>query len=202
MSSFTSLPSRPSGSDNSAAESHIGHIVNILDGTVTDAEIVVKDGLISDVVPCCVPEDAPYYLPGFIDSHVHIESSMMLPAEFARIAGRHGTVGAICDPHEIANVLGAAGVELMLERKDIVVLSEMMNYPGVLNEDPEVMAKIDAARRMGKPVDGHAPGLTGGDRRKYSAAGISTDHECTGLDEARDAVASGMKILIREGSAA
>lgn len=227
----------------STSDSFSGHIVNVLDGTVTGAEIVVEDGLISDIVPCDVPDDAPYYLPGFVDSHVHIESSMMLPAEFARIAKRHGTVGAVCDPHEIANVLGVPGVELMLdnsrqtdfyfgfgapscvpscgtdietsgevldskavasllERDDILMLSEVMNYPGVLNADAEVMAKIDAAKRVGKPVDGHAPGLMGEDRRKYSASGISTDHECTGLDEAREAVASGMKVLIREGSAA
>lgn len=220
-----------------------GHVVNIIDGTVTDAAIVVKDGIISAVTPCKVPDDAPYFLPGFIDSHVHIESSMMLPTEFARIAKRHGTIGALCDPHEIANVLGVPGVKLMLdnakqtdfyfgfgapscvpscstdietggeildsgtvasllERDDIFMLSEMMNYPGVLNGDPEVMAKIEAAKRAGKPVDGHAPGLLGKDRSRYAATGISTDHECSHLDEARDAIASGMKVLIREGSAA
>lgn len=220
-----------------------GHVVNVIDGTVKDAGIIVENGIISSVTPCEVPDDAPYYLPGFIDSHVHIEASMMLPAEFARIAKRHGTVGAICDPHEIANVLGVPGVELMLEnagktdfyfgfgapscvpscgtdietsgeildckavaslleREDITMLSEMMNYPGVLNGDAEVMAKIEAARRAGKPVDGHAPGLRGEARNRYAAAGITTDHECTQLDEARDAVASGMKVQIREGSAA
>ncbi len=228
---------------NGTTESYAGRVVNILDGTVTDAKIVVKDGIIAGVIPCDVPDDAPYYLPGFVDSHVHIESSMMLPSEFARIAKRHGTVGAVCDPHEIANVLGVAGVELMLDnarntdfyfgfgapscvpscgtdvetsgeildskavasllkREDIMMLSEMMNYPGVLNADAEVMAKIDAARRVGKPVDGHAPGLVGEGRSQYAAAGISTDHECTQYEEARDAVASGMKVLIREGSAA
>ena len=228
---------------NGTTESYAGRVVNILDGTVTDAKVVVKDGIIDGVIPCDVPDDAPYYLPGFVDSHVHIESSMMLPSEFARIAKRHGTVGAVCDPHEIANVLGVAGVELMLDnarntdfyfgfgapscvpscgtdvetsgeildskavasllkREDIMMLSEMMNYPGVLNADAEVMAKIDAARRVGKPVDGHAPGLVGEGRSQYAAAGISTDHECTQYEEARDAVASGMKVLIREGSAA
>lgn len=227
----------------SPSESYAGHIVNILDGTISDAEIVVKDGVISEITPCAVPEDAPYYLPGFVDSHVHVESSMMLPAEFARIAKRHGTIGAICDPHEIANVLGVRGVELMLdnsgksdfyfgfgapscvpscgtdietsgeildskavasllEREDIIALSEVMNYPGVLGADPEVMAKIEAAKRVGKPIDGHAPGLMGEERMRYAAAGISTDHECSELDEARDAIASGMKVLIREGSAA
>ena len=222
---------------------YIGHVVNVLDGTMTDAEIVVKEGVITAITPCDVPDDAPYYLPGFVDSHVHIESSMMLPTEFARIAKRHGTVGAICDPHEIANVLGIAGVELMLDnarqtdfyfgfgapscvpscgtdietsgeildskavasllkREDITMLSEMMNYPGVLNADAEVMAKIDAAKLVGKPVDGHAPGLVGEGRNQYAAAGISTDHECTQYEEARDAVNAGMFVLIREGSAA
>ncbi len=220
-----------------------GHVVDLVAGTVTDAEIVVRDGVISEINPCEVPADAPYLIPGFIDSHVHIESSMMLPEEFARIAKSHGTVGAICDPHEIANVLGVPGVELMLdnskladfyfgfgvpscvpscgsdiersgavldsktvaallERDDIYVLSEMMNYPGVLGGDPEVMAKIAAAKAAGKPVDGHAPGLRGADRAAYAAAGISTDHECSQPDEARDVVACGMKVLIREGSAA
>ena len=243
MSSAFDLSSCGLGVKKSNTESHIGHVVNILDGTVTDAEIVVKEGIVTDITPCDVADDAPYYLPGFVDSHVHIESSMMIPTEFARIAKRHGTVGAICDPHEIANVLGIAGIELMLDnarktdfyfgfgapscvpscgtdietsgeilgieavasllkRDDITMLSEVMNYPGVLNADAQVMAKIDAAKRVGKPVDGHAPGLVGERRSRYASAGISTDHECTELDEARDAVASGMKVLIREGSVA
>ncbi len=224
-------------------DSYKGHVVNVVEGTVTDAEIIVKDGVIAAVRPCEVPEDAPYYLPGFVDAHVHIESSMMLPAEFARIAKRHGTVGAICDPHEIANVLGVPGVEMMLDnakqadfhfgfgapscvpscgtdietsgavldaddvaallaRDDIHMLSEMMNYPGVLFGDAGVMVKLDAAGKAGKPVDGHAPGLRGGERMKYAAAGISTDHECSELDEARDAIDAGMMIQIRSGSAA
>ncbi len=220
-----------------------GHVVDLVAGTVRDAEVEVRDGAIARISPCEVRSEAPYLLPGFVDAHVHIESSMMLPAEFARIAKRHGTVGAVCDPHEIANVLGVAGVELMLDnarqtdfhfafgapscvpscstdieeggavldsvavgsllkRDDIFMLSEMMNYPGVLFADPEVMAKIAAAREAGKPIDGHAPGLRGEDRARYAAAGIGTDHECSQLDEARDAVACGMKVLIREGSAA
>lgn len=220
-----------------------GHVVDVISGTVSDAEIVVKDGVIAQIVPCPVPDDAPYYLPGFIDSHFHIESSMMLPAEFARIAKRHGTVGAICDPHEIANVLGIRGVELMIDnaatvefyfgfgapscvpscssdienggavlnvahvtallaKDQICTLSEMMNFPGVLAADPQVMAKIAAAKQAGKPVDGHAPGLMGQGRAAYAAAGISTDHECTQFDEAHDAVASGMIVQIRQGSAA
>ncbi len=220
-----------------------GHVVDVVSGTVTDARIVVKDGVIAEIEPCRVRAGAPYFIPGFIDSHVHIESSMMLPEEFARIAKRHGTIGAICDPHEIANVLGIPGVELMLDnarqtcfyfafgapscvpscstdietsgavlnssdvasllaRDDIYMLSEMMNYPGVLFNDAEVMAKIAAAQNAGKPVDGHAPGLRGEERARYASAGISTDHECSQYDEAHDAVESGMMIQIREGSAA
>ena len=182
-----------------------------------------------------------FILPGFVDAHVHIESSMLLPVEFAKLAVVHGTVATVSDPHEIANVLGAAGVEYMLDnarhtplgiafgapscvpatahetagatldaasvarllaRPDIHYLSEVMNYPGVLQGDPEVTAKIAAARAAGKPVDGHAPGLRGAEAAAYAAAGITTDHECTTAAEARDKLAAGMKILIREGSAA
>lgn len=185
--------------------------------------------------------DLPYLLPGFIDAHVHIESSMLTPCEFARLAVRHGTVACVSDPHEIANVLGVAGVEYMLnnasqtpfkfffgapscvpatpfetagakldaehiqalfQRGGIRYLSEMMNYPGVLNGDPEILAKLALAKRFGLPVDGHAPGLTGEDAARYAAAGISTDHECSTLQEAEAKLACGMKILIREGSAA
>ena len=160
----------------------------------------------------------PYALPGFIDAHVHIESSMLVPDNFGRLAITHGTVATVSDPHEIANVLGIAGVDFMIERarfspvkiffgapscvpatgfetagaeidsasvsellarEEIWYLSEMMNYPGVLNDDSEVMAKIRAAERIGKPVDGHAPGLQGDDAVRYIKAGISTDHECT-----------------------
>ncbi len=182
-----------------------------------------------------------FILPGFIDAHIHIESSMLVPYEFARIALRHGTVATISDPHEIANVLGLEGVDYMIEngkearlkfhfgapscvpatsfesagavidsediqklmdRDDIHYLSEMMNYPGVLNKDPEVMKKIEIAKASGKPIDGHAPGLRGDLARTYIEAGISTDHECFTLEEAEDKLACGMKILIREGSAA
>ncbi len=189
------------------------------------------------------PEDpgSAYLMPGFVDAHVHIESSMLVPAEFARLACRHGTVACVSDPHEIANVLGLAGVRFMLDnarnaavkfrfgapacvpatpfetaggtldladletlfREDgLGYLSEMMNFPGVLAADPGVMAKIGLARRLGLPVDGHAPGLTGDGARRYAAAGIGTDHECSSLAEARDKLAAGMHILIREGSAA
>ena len=190
------------------------------------------------------PDDAVddgFLMPGFVDAHVHVESSMLPPVEFARVAARHGTVATISDPHEIANVLGEEGVAFMLaegERACIPIafgvpscvpatsfecagatldaaavarmladprhryLSEMMNWPGVLGGDAEVAAKIAAAKRLGKPIDGHAPGLTGEDARRYAAAGISTDHECYTLEEARDKVAAGMMVLIREGSAA
>lgn len=219
-----------------------GHIVDLVARRIFGGEFVVRDGKIDSVVECDVESSDPYYMPGFIDSHVHIESSMMTPVEFARIALRHGSIGAVCDPHEIANVLGAEGIELMLDlakladfrfvfgmpscvpscsgdietsgfvlgpedvdrfmrRDDIYFLAEMMNFPGVLNGDPDVMAKIASAKSVGKPVDGHAPGLVGEDRAGYSAAGISTDHECTSLETGRSAVASGMYVQIREGSA-
>jgi len=183
----------------------------------------------------------PYALPGFVDAHVHIESSMLLPSEFARLAVVHGTVATVSDPHEIANVLGVAGVDFMiangnqvplkfffgapscvpatsfetagatidadqiaelLARDDIRYLAEMMNYPGVLAGDQQVLTKLGHAIGMNKPIDGHAPGLRGQQAAAYAAAGISTDHECVRLEEALDKLAVGMQILIREGSAA
>ena len=182
-----------------------------------------------------------YILPGFIDAHVHIESSLLIPSEFARLAVVHGTIATVSDPHEIANVCGLPGVEFMirngstvpfyfnfgapscvpatrfetagatldaakveelLHNDHIKYLSEMMNFPGVLHQDPEVMAKIAAAQRLNKPVDGHAPGLRGEQARQYIGAGISTDHECFTAEEALEKLQYGMKILIREGSAA
>ncbi|MEM1216617.1 MAG: adenine deaminase, partial [Bacteroidota bacterium] len=184
---------------------------------------------------------SPYILPGFVDAHVHIESSMLLPVEFAKLAVIHGTVATVSDPHEIANVLGMEGVEYMLEnarhtplsinfgapscvpatsfetagatlgvaevtalldRPDIHYLSEVMNYPGVLNGDANLLAMIAAAKARGKQVDGHAPGLRGEQAAAYAAAGITTDHECFTEAEARDKLAAGMHVLIREGSAA
>ncbi len=183
----------------------------------------------------------PYLLPGFIDAHVHIESSMLIPAEFARIAVTHGTIATVSDPHEIANVCGLEGVEFMvnnglsvpfsfyfgapscvpatifetagakldadavltlLENPRIKYLSEMMNFPGALQGDREVLLKIQHAHNLGKPVDGHAPGLRGEMARKYIGLGISTDHECFTLEEALEKLQYGMKIIIREGSAA
>lgn len=185
--------------------------------------------------------DLPYLIPGFIDAHVHIESSLLPPAEFARLAVRHGTVASVSDPHEIANVLGlagvrwmldniagspfhvlfgapscvpatvfesaggridAAGVEALLAMPGMGYLSEVMNFPGVLAGDADLLAKIAAARCRGLPVDGHAPGLSGAALAAYVAAGITTDHECASLAEAEEKLACGMAILIREGSAA
>jgi adenine deaminase len=187
------------------------------------------------------PGEMRYLLPCFVDAHVHVESSMLPPTEFARMAVVHGTVATVSDPHEIANVLGVAGVEFMLEdaarsplkfcfgapscvpatgfetaganldaeaveklllHPEIGYLSEMMNFPGVLHADAQVMAKIEAAKRVGKPVDGHAPGLRGDAARKYFSAGISTDHECFSYEEGLEKARMGVKILIREGSAA
>ncbi|RPE13009.1 adenine deaminase [Chitinophaga lutea] len=219
-----------------------GHVVDIPGKRSYPAVVNISDGRIASITPAAdgtVPQR--YILPGFIDAHVHVESAMLVPSEFARLAVVHGTVGTISDPHEIANVLGVAGVEYMLEnaaqvpfkccfgapscvpatvfetagaaigaeevaqllqRPDIYYLSEMMNYPGVLHKDAEVLAKIAAARHAGKPVDGHAPGLRGEDAAAYIAAGISTDHECFTLEEALGKLQHGMHILIREGSAA
>ncbi len=227
-----------------------GKYVDIFNNEIYRASIVIKDGKIFSINKeeetnnslLNEVNDGEYFLiPGFVDSHVHIESSMLIPAEFARIAVIHGTVATVSDPHEIANVCGIEGVEFMIEngktvnfkfnfgapscvpattfetagdalnsqqvtellkKKEIKYLSEMMNFPGVLFEDAEVMAKIAAAKALGKPVDGHAPGLRGEDAKKYIAAGISTDHECFTKEEALEKLGYGMKILIREGSAA
>jgi adenine deaminase len=219
-----------------------GKFVDILQRRIYSAEIQVDSGIIIGIKR--IPEqEVPeqYILPGFIDAHVHIESSMLVPSEFARLAVVHGTVATVSDPHEIANVCGMEGVEYMiengkkvpfkfhfgapscvpatefetagsaldsndvrklLESRDIYYLSEMMNFPGVLNKDEEVMKKIAAAFELQKPVDGHAPGLRGEIAEKYIAAGISTDHECFTKDEALDKLKFGMKVIIREGSAA
>ena len=223
-----------------------GHIVDVVRREIFDGEVVIENGKIVEVKRCELPvQEKPwgYVMPGFIDSHVHIESSMMVPHKFARIAVSHGTIGVIADPHEIGNVLGVKGVDYMIRsgqearfnflfgapscvpavggdvetsgavidvddtealmaREDIGFLGEMMNYVGVLAGIKEVTRKIDAAHRNGKPVDGHAPGLTGLERKMYADAGISTDHECSTLDEGRSCIEAGMKVIIREGSAA
>jgi adenine deaminase len=217
-----------------------GQIIDLHQRKIYGGKITILDGMISEISPC---ENAPnqYILPGFIDAHIHIESSMLTPSEFARIAVCHGTVGTVSDPHEIANVLGKEGVYYMLDNaekvpfhfyfgapscvpattfesagavidaegirellkdKRIHYLAEMMNYPGVIHEDDEVMKKIAFAHAAKKPVDGHAPGLRGTDLDKYISAGISTDHESFTFEEGKEKLAKGMKILIREGSAA
>lgn len=217
-----------------------GNIVDLINRKVFSGELTVADGKITSITPNNNQYDQ-YILPGFIDAHIHIESSMLVPTEFARMAVVHGTVATVSDPHEIANVCGKAGVQYMIDNSketpfkfffgapscvpattfetagatlnaddvaellqtdDIWYLSEMMNYPGVLYNDKEVMAKIEAAKAIGKPVDGHAPGLQGADAKKYAAAGITTDHECFTLDEALGKIEAGMSIIIREGSAA
>ncbi len=217
-----------------------GNIIDLIDRRFFKGYIVLEGKRIKNIVEEQHSSEK-YILPGLIDSHIHIESSMLVPSRFAEIAVRHGTVAVVSDPHEIANVMGKGGVEFMIEnsrkvplkfyfgapscvpatgfersggilgadevgtllkRKEIRFLSEMMNYPGVINQDSEVMEKIGLARRAGKPVDGHAPGLQGSDLDKYIKAGISTDHECITLDEAREKIRKGMKVQIREGSAA
>ncbi|QNF33858.1 adenine deaminase [Adhaeribacter swui] len=217
-----------------------GQIVDVIHKQIFSGSIVVINGKIAHIIREPV-ESQQYLVPGFIDAHVHIESSMLVPSEFARLAVPHGTVATVSDPHEIANVLGLPGVEYMIEngqkvpfkfyfgapscvpatpfetagaevtpediedlflRPEVKYLAEMMNWPGVLNQDPLVMQKITLAQKFGKQVDGHAPGLRGEQAQQYAAAGISTDHECFTAEEARDKLAVGMKILIREGSAA
>lgn len=217
-----------------------GQIVDVVAGRVYPGIIEVKNGIIQSVT-----EDpgviGPLILPGLIDAHIHIESSMLVPSEFARLAVIHGTTSVVADPHEIANVLGMEGVRFMIDNgtavpfnfyfgapscvpatpfesagavlgpeevdqilswPEINFLSEMMNFPGVLNDDKDVLAKIAAAKKHNKPVDGHAPGLMGEQVVKYARAGITTDHECFTIEEALDKIEVGMKILIREGSAA
>lgn len=219
-----------------------GNIIDIINRQVFYAELGIVNGKIKSFrnKQEARPE-ANYILPGFIDSHVHIESSMLIPSEFAKLAVVHGTVGTISDPHEIANVCGMEGVRFMIDNgkkvpfkfnfgapscvpatvfetagaalnsddveellklPEIKYLSEMMNFPGVLFNDAEVMKKIAAAKKYNKPVDGHAPGLRGELAKKYINAGISTDHECFTADEALEKLSYGMKILVREGSAA
>ena len=217
-----------------------GRIVDLVNSKIFPGRITIADGRIAKVEETAV-DSTQYIMPGFVDAHVHIESSMLVPSEFARLASCHGTVATVSDPHEIANVLGKAGVKYMIENgkkvpfkyffgapscvpatpfetagccldadaieelmasPDIYYLSEVMNYPGVVNDDPELLRKIAAAKRHNKPIDGHAPELMGAMLHKYVAAGITTDHECFMLAGALEKIRLGMKILIREGSAA
>jgi adenine deaminase len=216
------------------------NLIDILNRKIYPASIKIEHGIIT-AIDELNETLSNYILPGFVDAHVHIESSLLVPSEFARMAVLHGTIATVSDPHEIANVVGLRGVEFMIEngkqvpfhfffgapscvpatifetagatltsvdveellkRDEILYLSEMMNFPGVLYKDEEVMKKIASAHRYNKPVDGHAPGLRGETAKQYIDAGISTDHECFMMDEAKEKLEYGMKILIREGSAA
>lgn len=218
------------------------NILNLFDQTIFYGTISVENGRIAQIDRLGSERPGePYVLPGFVDAHVHVESSLLTPPQFARLAVVHGTVATVSDPHEIGNVLGVAGVNYMVDEarrvpfkfmfgapscvpatpfetagatisardvrallamKEIGYLAEVMNFPGVLREDPDMMAKIALAKAFNKPVDGHAPGLTGTDAQRYMDAGISTDHECFTYEEGLDKAQRGMNILIREGSAA
>lgn len=219
-----------------------GHIIDIVNKKVIKGEVHILNGKIQDIIAKddIKPTD-PFILPGLIDSHVHIESSMLLPSNYAKAAVRHGVVGCVCDPHEIANVCGIEGIDYMvedskkvnfhfafaapscvpatpfetsgytldsekvrqlLERKEFVALAEMMNVVGVVNNQQDIMEKIQSAKQLGKVIDGHAPMVSKENLLKYISFGIDTDHECSSLEEAKEKIQSGMNILIREGSAA
>ena len=225
---------------NATTFSLSGQIVDLCHSRIFPGTVTVSGEKILEITPSDTDETR-LIMPGFVDSHIHIESTMVPPTEFARMAVCHGTVAAVSDPHEIANVMGVEGIDYMvrngerghfkfffgapscvpatpfetsgarldadtiqalMERDDIYFLAEMMNYPGVLADAPEVRSKLEAARRKGKPIDGHAPMVTGKDIEKYIAAGVTTDHECYAIEDALDKLRLGMKILIREGSAA
>ena len=218
-----------------------GNIVDIHTETIFKGTVFVENGFIKDIVKDDSVTEDNYILPGLIDSHIHIESSMLIPSEFARLAVVHGTVATVSDPHEIANVLGINGIKYMIENgkkvpfkfyfgasscvpatpfetagaklgvneldelmamDDIKYMAEMMNFPGAINRDPFVMDKLAVAKKYHKPVDGHAPGVKGEAAKKYIEAGITTDHECFTMEEALEKIKYGMKIQIREGSAA
>lgn len=217
-----------------------GNIVDLLKKRIFPGTLHITNGVIADIT-VSHESYSTYILPGLIDAHIHIESSMLIPSEFARIAVTHGTVGVLADPHEIANVLGIPGIKFMIENAKLAPLKtyfgvpscvpatpyetagavigpeqiewlfqncnlkfmgEMMDYPGIIAGKPEDLIKTDLARKYGKPIDGHAPGLSGTDLTRYIQAGISTDHEAFELSEALAKIKAGMKILIREGSAA
>ncbi len=218
-----------------------GNIIDLRTESVFKGRLRVENGTIVEIEKDDSIKNDHYILPGLIDSHIHIESSMLIPSEFARLASVHGTVATVSDPHEIANVLGVEGINYMisngrkvpfkfyfgasscvpatpfetagfelgvneldelLSRDEIRYMSEMMNFPGVINRDKFVMDKLDVAKKYGKPIDGHAPGVKGEDAKKYIEAGITTDHECYTMEEALSKISYGMKIQIREGSAA
>ena len=222
------------------------YMLDVLTDSVYPARITIEDGIFKEIVPIHVSEETQIdveglMLPGFIDSHIHIESSMMTPAQFAKVAVRHGTTAVVCDPHEIANVHGIGGVEFMIEnastvpfnfyfaapscvpatsfetsgavldsedieyllqKPEVVALAEMMNFPGVIGADEEVLRKLRIARKYDKPIDGHAPLVSGKELDKYIEQGIVTDHECSNFHEAIEKKQKGMKIMVRDGSSA
>lgn len=222
------------------------YILDVLTDSVYPAMITIEDGIFKEIVPIQVTEETKIdvkglMLPGFIDSHIHIESSMMTPAQFARVAVRHGTTAVVCDPHEIANVRGIDGIEFMIEnastvpfnfyfaapscvpatafetsgavidsddieyllqKPEVVALAEMMNFPGVIGADEEVLRKLRIARKYNKPIDGHAPLVSGRELDRYIEQGIVTDHECSNFQEAIEKKQKGMKIMVRDGSSA
>lgn len=221
-------------------------MLDVITDSIYPARISVEDGFFKEIVPIVINDDSELdisgiILPGFIDSHIHIESTMLTPAQFAKLAVRFGTTSVVCDPHEIANVAGTDGIDFMIEnsksvpfnfyfsipscvpatcfetsgaildsetigellkKDEAVALGEMMNFPGVINGDGEVLAKLEKAKELGKPIDGHAPLLSGKDLDKYIAEHISTDHECSNFAEAIEKKEKGMKIMVREGSSA
>jgi adenine deaminase len=218
-----------------------GQCVDVINGRCFGARIVIEAGKIAAIEPDDSAPSERFFMPGFVDAHVHIESSLLTPVEFARAAVVHGTVATVSDPHEIANVCGVEGVHWMLANaahspfkcyfgapscvpatpfesagaafdlatieqlladERIRYLAEVMNFPAVIAGDPNMLAIIDAAKRLGKNIDGHAPGVVGEALQTYAARGIETDHECVTLDEARQRIACGMHVAIREGSAA
>lgn len=224
------------------AQTLAGNIADVVAGKLFAGTIEIAQGRIARVIEQGPPQDgAPWFAPGFVDAHVHVESSMLPPSEFARVAVTHGTVATVSDPHEIANVLGLPGVRWMIEDAkraackiffgapscvpatnfetagarfgpkevgellalpEVLYLAEVMNFPAVIFGDPTMRAILGEAKRRGKHIDGHSPGVLGEDLKKYAAAGIETDHECTTLEEARQRAALGMMVWIREGSAA
>ncbi|MBQ3408003.1 MAG: adenine deaminase [Clostridia bacterium] len=222
------------------------YILDVLTESIYPARITIEEGIFKEILPIVVTEETKIdvdglLVPGFIDSHIHIESSMITPQQFAKIAVRHGTTAVVCDPHEIANVSGIDGIEFMidnaskvpfnfyftapscvpatafetsgavldaedisylLQKDEVVGLAEMMNFPGVIGGDEEVLRKLELARQSGKPIDGHAPLVTGRDLDKYIAQRIVTDHECSNFNEAMEKKQKGMKIMVRDGSSA
>ncbi len=221
-----------------------GKVLNVFTGNIEKGEVVIEKDRVSCIGKNLKADEtydfSEYFiLPGFIDAHIHIESSMVSPSHFARTVLPHGTTAVVTDPHEIANVSGIEGIDFMLkdseaspmklfftapscvpstnfetsgsvmnvddirkllQRPSCVGLGEVMNFPGVVSGDPQLLSKIKAAKDAGKIVDGHSPGLTGPNLCKYVKAGTQSDHECTQSDEASEKMKLGMRIMIREGS--